>query len=381
MAVDSSTHALYVTHIGLDTVSVIHGSATTKTLDVPQPGTPVVDPATHAVYVPSRSGSVSVIRDPSNRDFTADGRADVLARDTHGALWLYPTSGTGGWLAPERVGQGWNSMTSIVAAGDFNTGGRADVLARDGDGALWLYAGNGSGGWLPRVQVGQGWQSMTALVGPGDFDGDGFPDVLARDPAGVLWLYPGNGIGGWFGRLQVGQGWNVMTTILGCGDFTADTEPDVLARDAAGLLWIYPGDGSGGWKPRVQAGQGWNAMNTIVAPGDFNGDGRADLLARDSAGILGCILAPTETVGWHVSRSGRAGWKEIDLAGPGWIESADVDSGRETEEGVKRWYDRAVATGEERVLAWTADGDLHSYRRDEITLGGKYVPVVEPWCP
>jgi len=52
---------------------------------------------------------------------------------------------------------------------------------------------------------------------------------------------------------------------------------------------------------------------------------------------------------------------------------------REIEEGVKRWHDRAAAAGEDRILAWTTDGDLHSYRRDEITLGGKYVPVVEPW--
>lgn len=56
----------------------------------------------------------------------------------------------------------------------------------------------------------------------------------------------------------------------------------------------------------------------------------------------------------------------------------DVTLRREIEEGVKRWHDRAVAAGEDRVLAWTTDGDLYSYRRDEITLGGKYVPVVAP---
>ncbi|WP_422757198.1 FG-GAP-like repeat-containing protein [Paenarthrobacter sp. C1] len=136
VAVDSATHTLYVTHIGLNTVSVIHGSTTTQTLYVTDPGTPKIDPETHAVYVPSRNGSVAVIRDPSNRDFTTDGRADVLARDTNGALWLYPTNGAGAWLPPDRVGQGWNSMASIVAGGDFNSDGRADVLATDGGGAL-----------------------------------------------------------------------------------------------------------------------------------------------------------------------------------------------------------------------------------------------------
>ncbi|MBD3784833.1 MAG: hypothetical protein IE926_18105, partial [Micrococcales bacterium] len=31
-------------------------------------------------------------------DFTGDGRADLLARDTLGQLWLYPGNGRGGWL-------------------------------------------------------------------------------------------------------------------------------------------------------------------------------------------------------------------------------------------------------------------------------------------
>ena len=45
---------------------------------------------------------------------------------------------------------------------------------------------------------------------------------------------------------------------------------------------------------------------------------------------------------------------------------------------MKRWHDRAVAAGEERILARTVDGDLYSYHWDEITLGGKYVAVVQP---
>lgn len=49
----------------------------------------------------------------------------------------------------------------------------------------------------------------------------------------------------------------------------------------------------------------------------------------------------------------------------------------EIDEGVKRWHNRAVAAGEERILARTLDGDLYSYRWDEITLGGKNVAIVE----
>ena len=307
VAVDSSTHTAYVASPDLHTVSVIHGSAVSSLVSFHKPGRPVVDPVSHSVYVPSPVGAVAVIRDPSNRDFTSDGRIDVLARDGNGGLWLYPSNGSGGWFASGRVGQGWNSMTAIIAGGDFNTDGRADVLACDSAGLLWLYPGDGDGGWLPRFQVGQGWQSMTALAGAGDFDGDGFPDVLARDPGGDLWLYPGNGTGGWFPRSKVGQQWNGMTTILGAGDLNADEEPDVLARDSAGLLWVYPGDGAGGWLPRFQSGQGWNVMSAIMVPGDFTGDGRPDLLARDSTGIL-----------WLYPEAGDYGWMPRIQVGQGW---------------------------------------------------------------
>jgi serine protease len=88
------------------------------------------------------------------------------------------------------------------------------VLARDTTGNLWLYPGNGSGGWLaPRI-VGNGWNVMTAIVGPGDFNGDGPVDVLARDTGGRFWLYPGSGTGGWLAPRQIGVGWNGMTAIL-----------------------------------------------------------------------------------------------------------------------------------------------------------------------
>ncbi|MFP3802121.1 hypothetical protein SB764_38495, partial [Paraburkholderia sp. SIMBA_027] len=111
VVVDSVTHTAYVTSPGLHTVSVIHGSTVTDTIPVHDPGRPVVDQTGHTLYVPSSDGSVSVIRDPSNRDFTSDGRTDVVARDGSGALWLYPGNGSGGWLDPERAGQGWGAMT------------------------------------------------------------------------------------------------------------------------------------------------------------------------------------------------------------------------------------------------------------------------------
>ncbi|MFJ7153534.1 trypsin-like serine protease [Streptomyces sp. NPDC101118] len=80
-------------------------------------------------------------------DFTGDGKADLVARDSSGYLWLYKgtgTAGTSAFAARVKIGGGWNTYNRVVAVGDVNTDGRADLLARDSAGALWLYKGTGS---------------------------------------------------------------------------------------------------------------------------------------------------------------------------------------------------------------------------------------------
>ncbi|MET3773172.1 S8 family serine peptidase [Arthrobacter nitrophenolicus] len=200
---------------------------------------------------------------PAARDFTGDGKSDLLARDSGGTLWTYPGTGTGlfGWRV--AVGDGWNVMTSISAAGDLTGDGLPDLLARDSGGTLWTYPGTGNGlfGW--RIKVGDGWNVMTAISAAGDLTSDGLPDLVARDTNGTLWTYPGtgNGLFGW--RIKVGDGWNVMTAISAAGDLTSDGKPDLVARDTNGTLWTYPGTGNGlfGW--RTSVGDGWNVMTAI----------------------------------------------------------------------------------------------------------------------
>ncbi|WP_116451773.1 FG-GAP-like repeat-containing protein [Blastococcus litoris] len=252
---------------------------------------------------------------PETSDFDGDGGGDVLARDrATGALWLYgrdPTAPGVTWRAPRQVGNGWQTIDALDTVGDFDGNGTVDVLARwTSTGELWLYPGDGTGGWLAPARVGVGWNGMNALVGPGDFDGNQRVDLLAREGStGELWLYPGNGTGGWLPRVRVGSGWNVMNALVAPGDFTGDGTADLLAREtSSGDLWLYPGNGTGGWLPRVRVGSGWNVMNALVAPGDFTGDGTADLLAREtSTGEL-----------WLYPGNGTGGWLPRVRVGFGW---------------------------------------------------------------
>ncbi|MCX4984134.1 VCBS repeat-containing protein [Streptomyces sp. NBC_00572] len=101
-------------------------------------------------------------------DVSGDGRADVVARDRSGVLWLY--KGTGNYKSPfttrTRIGSGWNGYNLIASSGDLNFDSRADLVARDSAGALWLYKGTGnpSSPYTGRVKIGtSGWNGFREI--------------------------------------------------------------------------------------------------------------------------------------------------------------------------------------------------------------------------
>ncbi|MBT2440452.1 N-acetylmuramoyl-L-alanine amidase [Streptomyces sp. ISL-36] len=154
------------------------------------------------------------------RDQTGDGKPDVIGRESSGVLWLYP--GTGNPSAPLgprlKVGTGWQTYNMIVSTGDLTGDGKPDVMARDSAGALWLYNGTGtaSAPFGPRVKIGTGWQTYNTIVGPSDLNRDGRTDVIARDGSGALWLYTGSGNASapFPPRIKVGSGWQIYNMIF-----------------------------------------------------------------------------------------------------------------------------------------------------------------------
>jgi hypothetical protein len=203
---------------------------------------------------------------------TVHSTGDLVARDGSGTLWLYAGSGNGSNLkARVKVGPGWNIYKTLVGAGDLTGDGRADLIARDSSGALWLYRGTGKSGtaaFAARTKIGPGWNIFTSLTSAGDITGDGRADLTARDSAGVLWLYKGTGSasGPFAARTRIGSGWNTYTALAGAGDLTGDGRADLIARDSTGVLWLYQGTGSasGPYKARTKIGPGWNTFNSLI---------------------------------------------------------------------------------------------------------------------
>ncbi len=145
---------------------------------------------------------------------------DPTNRDGDGNLWEYPNlggTGTSTFGGHVKLGVGWGGMNTVKVV-DLNGDGKADLVARDGAGTLWLYPGVGGTGTSTfggHIELGVGWGGMTAIA-VGDMNGDGRPDVMARDGNGLLWLYPnagGAGIHTLAGPSELGYGWGGMTAL------------------------------------------------------------------------------------------------------------------------------------------------------------------------
>ncbi|WP_331447490.1 VCBS repeat-containing protein [Streptomyces xanthochromogenes] len=128
-------------------------------------------------------------------------------------LWLYLGYGNGTMTSRIKVGAGWDAYTQIAGKGDLNGDGKADIVARDKAGVLWLYKGTGnySAPFAPRTKIGGGWNAYNTLVSTGDVDLDGRTDLIARDTNGGLWLYKGTGNAAapYQARVQIGYGYNI----------------------------------------------------------------------------------------------------------------------------------------------------------------------------
>ncbi|MFK0222001.1 FG-GAP repeat domain-containing protein [Streptomyces vinaceus] len=103
-------------------------------------------------------------------DYTGDGKADLLARFGDGTLNIY--AGTGSATVDAvvatryAVGGGWQAYKTLASAGDTDGDGKTDLIAADTAGALWLFKGTGNAAapFAPRVQIGtSGWAAFDVL--------------------------------------------------------------------------------------------------------------------------------------------------------------------------------------------------------------------------
>ncbi|MFE3071796.1 FG-GAP-like repeat-containing protein [Streptomyces sp. NPDC059247] len=180
---------------------------------------------------------------------------DVIGIDSAGVLWFHPGTGLDGEsaLAPRvKIGGGWGVYNQLAGGSDLTGDGRADLVAVDKAGDLYLYKGTGNPNapFAPRKKTGFGWNIYNKITAVGNLAGGPAGDLVARDKNGVLWLYLGKGDGTFAARTKVGAGWNQYTHIVGIGDATMDGRPDLYAYGPHNTVYIH--QGSGNWRAPFQ---------------------------------------------------------------------------------------------------------------------------------
>jgi hypothetical protein len=222
-------------------------------------------------------------------DFDGDALADIFWRKpTTGYNWAYfmdgmsiSSDGTFDNVAPSYTPQG---------LGDFDADGKTDILWRNSAGLTWFYLMDGLTVSTSTAgpQVDTSWQ----VVAVDDFDGDGDADIMWRKSTGATWFYLMNGAS--VSSQGAGQVVSTSWSFAGVGDFDGDRKDDIFWRNAAGSTWIHfmNGISVSSEGPSNYVGTNWY----FCAARDFDGDGKSDILWRRDNGLTWIYLMNGATV-------------------------------------------------------------------------------------
>jgi hypothetical protein len=187
-------------------------------------------------------------------DFTADGRADLVAsnREEDG-YWAWESGADGTWIPrlagpPEGEGLPRDMQYGPAAAADMNADGIPDLVVSAHSDALRLYLNDGKMSWTR--SPGKVQNTFLLLdVATGNLNGDAFPDVAGiahfPDPGGAA-LFLGDGQGGLRGLPEAASIFpeRTMGKAVKLADLNRDGIDDLVFGCNQGLraYLVTPGD-------------------------------------------------------------------------------------------------------------------------------------------
>jgi probable HAF family extracellular repeat protein len=235
-------------------------------------------------------------------DFNADGQADVLWHQSGGPLALWQMNGAtvktssyvtynGGTIAPDAS---W----TVAGVADFTADSEADILWRQSSGALAMWSMDGSTVTSSSTVTYNGSaiapDASWTVAGIADFNGDGYADVLWRQSSGALALWDMKGAQVMSSAIVTSNGSAIAPdaswSVAGIGDLNNDGRADMLWRQSSGALALWQMNDASVAGSNLITWQG-NAITPdaswkVVEIGDFDGDGKSDILWRNDSGAM-----------------------------------------------------------------------------------------------
>ncbi len=207
------------------------------------------------------------------RDLDSDGRADVLVGSvSDGSVFLLKGTGSGTFNAP-ALAVTLQSAAAGLAAGDFNRDGRLDLVATTTGGAVEIALASTPGVF--------GVPSVTSVGGsPGpvvvaDFNHDARLDLVFGDPTADVKTMGGTGSGTFGAATALGMGPGAVA--LAVADLNDDGQQDVVAaRSTSGTVSVAQGLGNGTFSVLPAFSTGGQPAGVAVA--DVDVDGRRDVV-------------------------------------------------------------------------------------------------------
>ncbi|MCP3982518.1 MAG: hypothetical protein GY716_24725 [bacterium] len=224
--------------------------------------------------------SLSVLDAPQSvvaPNLDRDGRPEIVVASRTG-LTVVPGDGT----APQTISLG----TSIVqiAAGEFDADGRADVVAIENGGEIWVLRGDGEGDLaVPALPLEVDSQARSIAVA--DLDGNGLDDFAVASSRNYVAIFFNDGSGG-FDREDLALPSGASPSWIGAAALRGGPAVDlIVANQGRRSLSILLGDGLGEYLPAGEIVL--EGVPRFAAVADFDANGTPDLaLLERTADLL-----------------------------------------------------------------------------------------------
>jgi hypothetical protein len=193
-------------------------------------------------------------------DFNYDGVDDIIARNTHGMVYLFP--GVTATTFGKGIRLGVSGSTALLAGiVDFDQNGNLDLAIRTTSGSLFIYQGDGHGGVLPnpsRIGAAGAFKSYPRFV-----TGVRSDEIFAESTGGIIRGFYSIDGGAFLNVDVIATGMNSFGSVFAPENVIHNNHSVVFARGSNGTLWRFETGATISWTKNAVIATGWSSITTM----------------------------------------------------------------------------------------------------------------------